>query len=433
MISLVSLAAALAGASALSDAPAATPSGSVSQDIEQRLFELEERNDELERRLELLSEEVEQTALGDAYVPVGQGFRGLSPAASKIYQATTPLSIGGYGEAIYNNFQGTEIDEADFLRAILYVGYRIDEKWLINTEFEFEHAGTSGGGSASLEFGYLEYLANDELSFRFGLLLIPIGFVNELHEPQLFPSANRPFLETQIIPSTFRENGLGFAGENEQLAYRGYVVNGLDASGFTDENLRGGRQQGSEALADDLAVVGRLDYIGVDGLTVGVSAFHGNSGQSSEAGSVTTTILDSHVEYQHRGWRFRWLGVWAEIDDVAELNAANGLDPVGNPADAFESVGEELNGFYVEAMYNVFNETDEDSELLPFVRYEQFDTQAEVPDGYVADPANDQEIWTFGVAYKPHPNIVFKADYVDRDNDAGSAIDIMRFSLGYVF
>ncbi|MEO0649440.1 MAG: hypothetical protein AAFZ65_02030 [Planctomycetota bacterium] len=433
MIAFVSVAAAMAGMTAATDSAAPQSPNAISQDVEQRLLSLEERNDELERRLELLSEELEQTALGDAYVPVGESFRGLSPAASKIYQATSPLSIGGYGEAIYNNFQGTEIDEADFLRAILYIGYRINEKWLINTEFEFEHAGTSGGGSASLEFGYLEYFATDNLSFRFGLLLIPIGWVNELHEPQLFPSADRPFLETQIIPSTFRENGLGFAGENEHLAYRGYVVNGLDASGFTDENLRSGRQQGSEALADDLAIVGRLDYIGVDGLIVGVSAFHGNSGQGSDAGSVTTTILDSHIEYQTRGWRFRWLGVWAEIDDVAELNAANGLDPIANPGDAFESVGEELSGFYLEGMYNVFNETDETSELLPFIRYEQFDTQAEVPDGFVSDPANDQEIWTYGIAYKPHPNVVFKADYVDRDNDAGTAVDIMRFSMGYVF
>lgn len=435
MIPFVHLAASLVTSLPINDGSIDTADAAASRQdetsVDERLRLLEERNTELERRLGLLSEELEQTALGDAYTPVGEGFRGLSPAASKIYAASSPLSIGGYGEGVYENYQGGGTDRADLLRTVLYVGYRFNDKWLLNTEFELEHSSTAGNangdnGSFSAEFAYLEYLATDEFSFRMGLLLVPIGFVNELHEPTLFPSADRPFLEQSIIPSTFRENGFGIAGENEDIAYRAYVMNGLDAQGFSATGLRGGRQRGAEALAEDLVITGRLDYVGFDDWTIGASLYHGNTGQGSDAGSIQTTLGDVHVEYQRDGWRGRFLGVMAELDDVAALNNELGL--VGA-----DSIGEELSGYYLEGQYDLFNESPDSGELLPFVRFEKFNTQERVPDTFSSDPANDREIWTFGMAYKPHPNLVFKADYSDLDNEAGTGLDIFRLSIGYVF
>lgn len=399
-----------------------------------RLLELERANAELSRRLDLLADEMERQDHGDVFTPVGESRRGLSPAASKIYAAKSRLSIGGYGEMLYTNRQsGFTPDEVDFLRAILYVGYKFDDRWLLNTEFEFEHASVEdtddgdSAGSVSVEFAYLEYLATESLSLRVGLLLVPMGFVNELHEPTTFWSANRPEIERLILPSTWRENGLGVVGESSDFAYRAYVINGLDGEGFSSAGLRGGRQKGSEAKIEDAAFVGRLDYVGLDDLLIGASLYHGNSGQGLEgAGSVRTTIVELHGEYSWRGLRARALGVHATLDDVEDLNGALGL--VGN-----QSIGEELSGYYLELSYDVLNGSGSNHALIPFVRYETYDTQAKVPAGFSSDPALDVENFTFGIAWKPTSQVIFKADYVDADNGAGSGQDLLRLSMGYIF
>jgi len=400
---------------------------------DERLAQLERTNAELARRLDLLAEELESQDHGDTFTPVGAAHHGLAPAASKIYFAKGRLSIGGYGEMLYTNRQGGSVtDELDFLRAILYVGYKFDEKWLLNTEFEFEHASvedTADGdsaGSVSVEFAYLEYLATAAFSVRAGLLLIPMGFVNEIHEPTTFWSANRPEIERLIIPSTWRENGIGVVGATDQLEYRAYMVNGLDAEGFTSNGLRGGRQKGSEAKVEDVAFVGRLDYVGIDNLLVGGSLYWGNSGQDLDVGSVRTTIVDVHAEYQWRGLRLRGLGILAQLDDVAELNGELGFTGA-------DSIGEELSGYYLEAGYDVLNGAGTRQALIPFVRFERYDTQDDVPDGFAENAARDAQNWTFGVAWKPTEQVIIKADYVDADNDAGTGQDLLRLSMGYVF
>jgi hypothetical protein len=405
------------------------------QTAQERLAALERENREILRRLDLLAEELERAHHGDTFTPVGDGTRGLAPAASKIYRSTSPLSIGGYGEMLYNNFQGgTTPDRLDFLRAVLYFGYKFNDRWLLNTEFEFEHASVedtatgSSRGSVSVEFAYLEYLATDWLSFRVGLLLLPMGWVNELHEPTTFWSANRPVTENRIIPTTWRENGFGVVGETGPFEWRAYVVNGMNAAGFRPNGLRGGRQKGAEALAEDFAVVGRLDYVGVDDLIVGVSGYRGDSDQDlAGVGSVCTLILDAHAEYSWRGLRLRGLYAWAQLDEVEELNAAIPAITGTN------SIGEELRGWYVEAGYDVLNHTGSRQQLIPFVRYERVDTNFQVPDGFVQNPALDEEFVTFGVAWKPHEQIIFKADYVDADNKANAGQDIFRLAVGYVF
>ena len=417
---------------ATSPAPLATSPTQDEGELARRVAELEAANTELGRRLDLLSEEVEAVDLGGLFTPVQGSLHGLSPAASKVYHSTNPLSIGGYGEMLYQNKQaGTGTDELDFLRAILYVGYKFDEQWLLNTEFEFEHAtvadNNDGGpdeapGSVSVEFAYLEYLATENFSVRAGLLLIPMGFVNELHEPTTFYSANRPEIERQIIPSTWRENGIGVTSDTGDIEYRAYLVTGFDAEGFSSGGLRGGRQKGGKAIAEDWAAVARVDYTGVDGLLAGVSAYHGASGQGTAGiGSVATTIVDLHAQYQAGPLRLRGLWVSADIDGTDQLNATLGND-----------VGEEMGGYYLEAGYDLLDGGDQ--ALVPFVRYETFDTQdGALLGGAVDAPARDRESWTFGLAYYPTDQVVVKADYVDESNEAQTGQDLLRLSIGYIF
>lgn len=402
----------------------------------------EERLAEVERRLGLLAEEVEDLKLAEAapeMAPAESGEPyGLGPAAAKVYGKDQGVSIGGYGEALLQLYDdqkddgsaSAKVDQFDFLRAVLYVGYKFSDSWVLNTEIEYEHASTSEDGSVSVEFAYLDYLYRDQFNLRAGLVLLPMGWLNELHEPTVYLGATRPVTEQVIIPTTWRENGVGAWGEFGSFDYRTYVVNGLDAAGFSAKGLRGGRQKGARAKAEDFAWVGRLDYTGVPGLIVGAAGYIGDSGQNladSSGGSIPvgTTIVDLHAEYRRGGLKLRGLYTRATVDDVAELNRALGF--AGS-----QSVGEQLEGGYLEAGYDVLPGNRRNS-LIPYLRWEQLNTQVEVPDGWNSNPANDQSIVTLGVAYQPIPQLIFKAEYLNVDDEAGTGVDQFNLGLGYIF
>ncbi len=397
-----------------------------------------DRVTELERRLEILAQEIERMRIGEAASIAGsaEGSEfGLGPAASKIYRAERGLSIGGYGELLYQNFDSEREDGAasgrndvfDLLRGVLYFGYKFNDRWLLNSEIEYEHAGRE----VSVEFAYLDYLWRPQANFRGGLLLVPMGFINELHEPTVFLGANRPAVERVILPTTWRENGFGLFGDAGPFSYRTYVVNGLKGSGFTAGGLRGGRQKGAEATAEDLAWVGRLDFTGVPGLLVGGSAYVGGSGQDlvTAAGQdigLDTTILEGHLEWKWRGLEFRALGVQAELDDVADLNRA--LKLTGS-----QSVGEKLAGHYLQLGYDVLAGRGGEQAFIPYARWEQYNTQDEVPAGFSASPANDVEIMTLGFAWKPIDQIILKVDHQDISNQAETGVNQFNVLLGYIF
>jgi hypothetical protein len=340
---------------------------------------------------------------------------------------------------LYSNFDSTtengapsEIDDQfDFLRAVVYVGYKFNDRFLFNSELEFEHASTSEDGSVSVEFAYIDYLWRDQINARGGLLLMPMGFINEMHEPTTFLGASRPEAERRIIPSTWRENGAGLFGELGPFDYRTYIVTGLDASEFAASGLRGGRQKGSKAKAEDFAWVVRFDYAGTPGLLVGASGYFGNSGQglTSDLGdsiNVRTSIVEGHVEWRWQGLELRLLGTQATLDDVAALNQELDLA-------ASQSVAEEMVGVYLQAGYDVLRWVKGKSKLIPFVRWERLNTQDTVADGYVANPEYDQQIITAGVSYLPINQLVIKLDYVDSSNEASSGVNRFELGLGYVF
>ena len=400
----------------------------------------EDRLSEIERRLEILAEEMEDLKVGEAAVKVSRDLTisGLGPAASKVYQKDQGVSVGGYGEALLEFFDDSRddggesdaVDQFDFLRAVLYFGYKFSDSWIFNSEIEYEHASTSEGGSASVEFAYLDYLYRDQLNLRAGLVLLPMGWLNELHEPTVYLGAVRPRTENRIIPTTWRENGVGAYGAFGGFDYRTYVVNGLDASGFSAKGLRSGRQKGAKAKAEDFAWVGRFDFTGVPGLTAGLAGYFGNSGQDLEDGEgdsipVGTSILDLHVEYRYRGLELRGLWARAELDDVAQLNEA-----LGYTGD--QSVGETLEGGYLQAGYDVLAGRGQ-SALTPYLRWEQINTQQEVPDGWTANPANDEQLFTLGLAFQPIEQLIFKAEYQNIDNEAGTGVDQFNLSMGYIF
>ncbi len=400
----------------------------------------EQRLAEIERRIEILATEIEDLKVGEAALTASleEARPGLGPAASKVYYRESGVSIGGYGEALYESFDGEredggesgKTDRLDLLRAVLYFGYKFDDRFVFNSEIELEHASTSESGSASVEFAYVDYLYRDGFNVRAGLVLVPMGFVNELHEPTVFLGARRPETETRIIPTTWRENGLGAFGDLGGFSYRTYLVNGLDAAGFSASGLRGGRQKGSSAKAEDLAWVGRLDYSAVPGLLIGASAYVGDSGQglTTADGSgleVGTTIVEGHLDLRLQGLELRGLYARADLDEVASLNEVLGLEGAA-------SAGEVLEGAYVQVGYDLLGGRRGRS-LTPFVRWESLDTQQAVPDGFAADPANDIDILTLGLAYQPIEQLILKLDYQEVSTGAQTGVDQLNVGLGYIF
>jgi hypothetical protein len=418
-----------------------------------------DRIDELERTVKTLADELERTR-ADVTVPEEATLvsrYGLGPAASKVYGLTRGLSIGGYAEGYYQNIfhdaDGLK-DNTDMLRAVLYTGYKFNEQLVFNMETEFEHGTTnatksSSGGSVSVEFATLDYFAVPWANGRAGLLLIPMGFINQIHEPNAFFGVLRPEVERRLIPTTWRENGAGLFGEFAELfRYEMYVTNGLNAEGYDASGIRDARQLGNRALAEDLALTARLDFTPLPGLLVGASTFVGKAGQDQsftvtgvptpvEMPSVLTALWDLHAQFEWQGLHLRGLFTMVHVDDAGALTlvlrptAQGGINEIG----ATEVVASGMLGGYVEIAYDVLRWILPDSEktLEPFFRFEYLDTQFNVPSGFSADESQRGQVYTAGLQFKPIPNVVFKADVRNRVAAEGNAPDEVNLGIGLAF
>lgn len=398
---------------------------------------------ETARKVDVLTDEVAKLK-ENLFLPETKelkSYYGLGPAASKVYQVSRGLSLGGYGEGFFNKTVSDTAgsrDRADALRFVLYTGYKFSDRILLNTELEFEHATTSStvsssGGSVSLEFAYLDFLGWDFLNARSGLVLLPLGFLNEIHEPVYFFGNNRPEVERVIIPTTWRELGAGIFGQvgHPDLQYRTYGTTSLNAAGFTDAGIRGGRQQGNRALAENAAWSARLDYTPhqLPGFLFGASTFMGNTTQDERFDDQRVSgflrLSDVHLQYNAYGFWLRGLYTFGTLEDAEQISVQNE-----------QPIGSRQYGYYVEAAYDfmpIFFPDFPTQSLQPFFRYERYNPQASVPAGFVPDESQDTELFTVGVSYKPHPQVVLKLDYRNFTLAEGVRPDDVNVGLGFVF
>jgi hypothetical protein len=438
IVPILALAGFLSGAGAgLSAAQTAEPSPPPTSDEQPDEDEIDLA--ELQRQLDILAEEVERLRSGDEQVDITEDEArtlGLAPSAAETYSRESGVSIAGYGEMLFENFADEnqagvptgKTSQFDFLRAILYAGYRFNDKFLFNSEIEVEHA-----DEIFVEFAYVDYLAHENLGVRGGMLLVPMGLVNEFHEPTVFLGAERPVTEQRIIPSTWRENGGGIYGSVDRVSFRAYVINGLDGSGFSSSGIRGGRQKGSKAKASSMAFTGRVDVMPTPGVFVGASLYAGGSGQGEieidgQEFDVQTTIFDVHGQAQIRGIDLRGLYARASVGDAAELNQWQGN--VGS-----EAVAEVMQGGYVQVGYNVLSQVASAGEVAvtPYVRFEKVDTQARMPLGFERSGSTNNTFTTLGIELKPISNVVVKVDHAWASNDAKTGVNQFNVSLGYAF
>ena len=306
----------------------------------------------------------------------------------------------------------------DFHRFVLLLSHRFTDRLRFVGELELEHAFVEGleeAGELELEQAYLDVLLSRPFNLRAGMVLVPIGIINERHEPPVFHGVERPFVDTVIVPSTWFEVGAGVHGEvGEGLRYRGYVLAPLNALEFSaDEGLRGGRQKGAEANIRNPAYTGRIEYLAIPGLQVGLSGWLGDSSFSVPRLDTTVWIAETDARYRYRRAEVRGQYAHVGISDAQRLNEAiertTGVSP---------NVARQLRGFYLEGAYRVWS-AGPAKDLALFARYENFDTQFRMPPGFTPLEEFDRTAWVLGATYYPDPDVAVKVDYTTLKSRSG--------------
>jgi hypothetical protein len=348
-------------------------------------------------------------------------------------------NITGYGEVGYSKFRQSGKATADLQRFVFGFNHRFDERLSFHSEIEIEHAIVSkdDNGEAEIEQAWLNYKVSDAANVKGGLFLIPLGILNETHEPPTYYGVMRNQVETRIIPTTWRELGAGVHGAvGEGFRYDAGITTNFD-SGKLDERttgIRSGHQEGQLANARNLAVYGVLNYRR-PGLLVGGGVFTGNTGQNGASNSALQgvaarlTLWDVHAQYRVAGLDLQALYAAGSLGDSDKVNAAI-LAAAPTPADAF-AAPKTLKGGYVQAAYHLYKWGNFDA--APFVRYERIDIrqQEDPANGQLQDPNNIERIKTFGVNFWVHPQVVLKADIQRYKTDKSQ--DRFDLGLGFMF
>lgn len=362
-------------------------------------------------------------------------------AANKASNGKSDTTIGGYGEASYNRYTHDSSDnQADLKRFVLFLGHSFNDQLSFNSEIEWEHAVTSADdqGETEIEQAYLNYQFKSGVNLKAGLFLMPFGFLNESHEPPVFYGVERNEVETRIIPSTWREGGIGVSGNTDiGIDWNVGVVTGFDIAKFDDASapLRASHQELQLAKARDLAYYATANYRGVPGLTVGGGVFTGNTTQGNADFKEDNTrpdfsgidgrltLWDLHGRWQKHGWDIQALYAKGTISEAGKINT------VIQGAGGTEFVPSEFYGYLGQVAYKVWDK--DNMTLSPFFRYERYNTQSNMPSGFAANPDNADRVMTAGISFKPDPQVVLKADY--QKFQQNSAKDRINLGIGYMF
>lgn len=342
-------------------------------------------------------------------------------------------ALSGYMDFHYNKPE-FEDGRLDFHRFVLLVTHRFSDRIRFVGELELEHAFVEGleeAGELELEQAYVDFLLTRAFNVRAGMLLVPVGIINERHEPPVYYGVERPFVDTVIVPSTWFEPGAGVHGEvGRGWRYRAYITSPLNAAEFSaDDGIRGGRQKGAEANAGRIATTGRLEYVGIRGLTVGGSWWAGKSGfEFRPRFDVPVTVVEGDARYARDRVELR-----AQVAQVSIGNADLLNDALARRIGVDPNIAETERGFYLEGGYRVVSAA-RWGEVGAFARYEDFNTQSKMPAGYVAIPDFDRHAWVVGATYWPDPDIAVKMDYsIVRSRAQVAAPNSFNIGLGWWF
>ncbi len=365
-----------------------------------------------------------QSTESDAQIPeINQNT--LTNSANRMMMSDKKLTIGGYAQIDYNQPFGSNTiqnGKLDVHRMVLLFGYNFNSKLSFITEIEIEHV-----KEVFVEQAFINYAFNTYLNLRGGLILIPMGIINENHEPPTFNGVERPLIDKYIVPTTWREIGLGLTGTIPEISmkYQFYIINGF--SSYNGESqlsgkygLRKGRQKGAESIMRSPGLASRFEYFGLLGLNFGLSAYFGKTQSSlykqieksetdeiarADSSVVGISMFGFDVRFQRRGVQIRGQIYYSSISNTKQYNYFTSID--GNPND----LGSSMYGYYLEIAYNVFYSSDKiKSELNPFVRFSNYDTQRTIAEGISKNELYNVNAITAGLGWKIIPNVAIKAD-----------------------
>jgi len=347
---------------------------------EKALQSLERRLNKTEQRLEATAEYIDSTT-----------------------SATSATSVGGYGELHYNNIDDKKM--LDFHRFVLFVNHNFTDKLRFSSELEVEHviAADSEKGEVELEQAFIEYDYSHTITAKAGLFLVPVGIINETHEPPAFYGVERNPVEKNIIPATWWEGGVGF---NYQpmggVSFDFALTSGLNVG--HDYKIRSGRQKVSKANAESLAFTSRVEYTATNGLELAATVQYQQDLTQGLAGvdKADATLIALHGIYQIE--QFSITALYARWD----IN--------GNEAKA---LGRDIQrGWYIEPAYKI------NEKVALFARYAEYDNSA----GNNDESKNDQ--FNMGINYYLHENVVLKADWQRQDSADKNGFNL---GVGYQF
>lgn len=376
---------------------------------------------------------------------------------AKPFVAAPKAIVGGYMDiqfrsqrkaSIENGFGGIT-NNFDQQRFVPFIFADITEHVKFASEIEIEHGIREEGGpdrelEFGLEFAHIDYLVKEPFNLRAGILLLPIGKFNLLHDSPLNDLTDRPLVSQFIIPTTVSETGAGFygtmyPGRISKVDYEFYVTTGpcgYETNGAPTVNeekgTRGARQR--KCAADDgfdinngKAVVGRLAYSPVLGVEVTGSGYYGNAAPFGNYNPLSITAIDWTLQ---RG-PFELIGeaAWAYARGNSRAISGNTIGvppgPAPTPGTLLTGISgnsglgippQRMNGFYIQGNYHFMPEFlaklapkrfGEGSTLTAVVRYDRVTTNLDNRSGGFGD----LEQISFGLNYRPVEDTVFKMSY----------------------
>jgi hypothetical protein len=345
------------------------------------------------------------------------------------------VTFGAYGELTYNQPEGAN-GELDVQRLVLLLGYKFDDRTQFITEIEFEHV-----EEVFVEQAFVNYAVGDNVSLRGGLMLIPMGIINEYHEPTTFNGTERPAVDNVIVPTTWRELGVGVTGRfpDASVGYQAYIFNGFKSTASDGEGgvqgflkgsngLRGGRQKGIKSTVDSPTFSSKIEYYGLPGLRMGLSGYFGKTQATDEVehldgATIGIAMVGFDARYAFKKITARGQIIYASLSDTHAYNTLTAKD-----------LGSSLLGYYGEVAYNILP-LGAKQRLFAFARYEKYDTHASTNGMLVRNDAYNRTDITTGLSYHIAQGVVIKGDYQFRDDNVvnGNVDNQLNFGIGVWF
>lgn len=376
--------------------------------LEARLTRIEAENQALRQQLKQTDQKVE--AAGEQVEKIAsQGGTGNTSLA----QWAEKTKLGGYGEMHYNSLDGKggalSKDEIDLHRFVLFFGHEFNSRTRFFSELEVEHsiAGEGKKGEIELEQAYVEFDLNENHRAKAGLFMIPVGIINETHEPPVFYGVERNPVEKDIIPATWWAGGAALSGRfSDGFGYDFAIHEGLATTAANAYKPRDGRQKTSEARAKNLAATARLKWTAIPGVELGGTVQHQSDiTQSVDATAGSANLYELHGIVNKGAFGLKALYAQWNLE-------GNGPKAIG---------ADKQKGWYVEPSFKL------SEQWGLFARYNLWDNKA---GDAVASKKKQIDV---GMNYWPHPDVVLKADYQRQDNDDGKNLNGFNLGVGYQF